>query len=111
MIKRLPSKKVMLLPVSVTLYCAVSKSLSVCCCMPLSNIGNCTVPTSAMLILTRVDCLELSIKAVSIFAKLFLTGKIKNLVGVQIPIMKEVYKPVLKELATHGIEFTEEYSD
>jgi len=46
-----------------------------------------------------------------IFAKLFLTGKIKNLVGVQIPIMKDVYKPVLKELAANGIEFREEYSD
>ena len=45
----------------------------------------------------------------AIFAKLLLTGKIKNLVGVQIPIMKEVYKPVLKELATFGIEFSEEY--
>jgi len=45
----------------------------------------------------------------SIFAKLLLTGKIKNLAGVQIPIMKEVYKPVLKELATFGIEFSEEY--
>jgi saccharopine dehydrogenase-like NADP-dependent oxidoreductase len=45
----------------------------------------------------------------AIFAKLLLTGKIKNLAGVQIPIMKEVYKPVLKELATFGIEFSEEY--
>jgi len=47
----------------------------------------------------------------AIFAKLFLTGKIKNVVGVQIPIMKEVYKPVLKELASFGIEFNETYSD
>jgi saccharopine dehydrogenase-like NADP-dependent oxidoreductase len=47
----------------------------------------------------------------AIFAKLFLTGKIKNLVGVQIPIMKDVYKPVLKELASLGIEFSETYSD
>ncbi len=45
----------------------------------------------------------------AIFAKLLLTNKIKNLVGVQIPIMKEVYKPVLKELTTFGIEFTEDY--
>jgi saccharopine dehydrogenase-like NADP-dependent oxidoreductase len=45
----------------------------------------------------------------AIFAKLFLIGKIKNLVGARIPIMKEVYKPVLKELATFGIEFTESY--
>jgi len=47
----------------------------------------------------------------AIFAKLFLTEKIKNLVGVQIPIMKDVYKPVLKELTSFGIEFTEEYFD
>jgi len=47
----------------------------------------------------------------AIFAKLLLTGKVKNLLGVQIPIMKEVYKPVLKELESFGIEFTEEYSD
>jgi saccharopine dehydrogenase-like NADP-dependent oxidoreductase len=47
----------------------------------------------------------------AIFARFLLTGKIKNLLGVQIPIMKDVYKPVLKELAMHGIEFTETYSD
>jgi saccharopine dehydrogenase-like NADP-dependent oxidoreductase len=47
----------------------------------------------------------------AIFTKLFLTGKIKNLLGVQIPTMKEVYKPVLKELATYGIEFNESYLD
>lgn len=45
----------------------------------------------------------------AIFTKLFLTGKIKNLVGVQIPIMKDVYKPVLKELAELGIDFEESY--
>lgn len=47
----------------------------------------------------------------AIFSKLFLTQKIKNLVGVQIPVMKEVYKPVLKELTQYGIEFTESYLD
>ncbi|MBL7766347.1 MAG: saccharopine dehydrogenase NADP-binding domain-containing protein [Chitinophagaceae bacterium] len=45
----------------------------------------------------------------AIFTKLFLTGKVKNLLGVQIPVMKEVYKPVLKELSTFGIDFTESY--
>lgn len=45
----------------------------------------------------------------AIFTKMFLTGKIKNLVGVQIPVMKEVYKPILKELAEYGIEFEESY--
>jgi saccharopine dehydrogenase-like NADP-dependent oxidoreductase len=47
----------------------------------------------------------------AIFAKLLLTGKFKNILGVQIPIMKEVYKPVLKELGSFGLEFTETYSD
>nr|MBP6315667.1 saccharopine dehydrogenase NADP-binding domain-containing protein [Chitinophagaceae bacterium] len=45
-----------------------------------------------------------------IFTKLFLNGKIKNLLGVQIPIMKEVYKPILKELTEYGIEFDESYN-
>ncbi len=45
----------------------------------------------------------------AIFTKMFLTGKFKNLVGVQIPIMREVYKPVLKELGENGIEFEETY--
>lgn len=45
----------------------------------------------------------------AIFTKLFLTGKIKSLLGVQIPVMKEVYKPVLKELAENGIEFVENF--
>lgn len=45
----------------------------------------------------------------AIFTKLLLTEKIKNLVGVQIPIMKEVYKPILKELTEFGIEFDESY--
>ncbi|MBK7690376.1 MAG: saccharopine dehydrogenase NADP-binding domain-containing protein [Bacteroidetes bacterium] len=46
----------------------------------------------------------------AIFTKLFLNGKIKNLLGVQIPIMKEVYKPILKELTEYGIEFDESYN-
>jgi saccharopine dehydrogenase-like NADP-dependent oxidoreductase len=45
----------------------------------------------------------------AIFTKLFLTKKINNLLGVQIPTMKDVYKPVLKELATYGIEFEEHF--
>ncbi len=47
----------------------------------------------------------------AIFTKLLLTGKIKNLLGVQIPTMKEVYKPVLKELIHYGIDFNESYLD
>jgi DNA-binding PadR family transcriptional regulator len=36
-----------------------------------------------------------------------LKGKIKT-PGVQIPISKEVYEPILKELEAHGIIFSEE---
>lgn len=46
----------------------------------------------------------------AIFTRLFLTGKIKNLLGVQIPITKEVYHPILKELIDFGIEFDEHTS-
>ncbi len=45
----------------------------------------------------------------AILAKRILTeGNIKNLTGVQIPVMPEVYVPVLKELKKLGIEFLEE---
>jgi saccharopine dehydrogenase (NADP+, L-glutamate forming) len=39
-----------------------------------------------------------------IAAKLVLQGKI-NLKGVHLPVTKEIYDPVLSELATMGIEF------
>ncbi len=41
-----------------------------------------------------------------IAARLILNGKI-NLIGLHIPISKEIYQPVLRELAAAGIEFTE----
>ena len=44
----------------------------------------------------------------AIFTKLWLTGEISDLAGVRIPTMKKVYQPVLKELATNGIEFKED---
>lgn len=44
-----------------------------------------------------------------IAAKLILTGEI-NLVGLHIPVLPQVYEPVLKELETHGISFTETHS-
>ncbi len=44
---------------------------------------------------------------VAITSKLILEGKIK-LTGVHLPIMKEVYNPVLEELETFGIKFNEE---
>jgi saccharopine dehydrogenase-like NADP-dependent oxidoreductase len=43
---------------------------------------------------------------VAITAKLILQGKI-SLKGVQIPVLKEVYDPVLSELADYGIKFEE----
>ncbi|APZ46344.1 saccharopine dehydrogenase [Polaribacter reichenbachii] len=43
---------------------------------------------------------------VAIAALKILKGDIKT-PGVQIPITKEVYKPILKELENHGIKFTE----
>jgi len=42
----------------------------------------------------------------AIFVKLVVEGKIKSR-GVQIPVMKEVYEPVLSELEQHGIVFKE----
>jgi len=44
---------------------------------------------------------------VAIVAKMILQGVI-NLKGVQLPIIKEVYDPVLEELKEFGIHFTEE---
>ncbi len=43
----------------------------------------------------------------AIAARLFLTGNL-HLKGVQIPIHKEIYEPVLAELENHGIIFKEE---
>jgi saccharopine dehydrogenase-like NADP-dependent oxidoreductase len=43
----------------------------------------------------------------AIAVKLILTGKL-NLSGVHIPIKKEIYAPILKELEEHGIRFIEE---
>ena len=42
----------------------------------------------------------------AIAVKLILRGKI-NLVGVQVPVIPEIYMPVLEELASLGIKFTE----
>jgi len=41
-----------------------------------------------------------------IAAKMILTGQIK-LEGIHIPTIKEIYEPVLRELALHGIAFSE----
>ena len=41
-----------------------------------------------------------------IAARLILSGKI-NLKGLHIPVSKEIYQPVLRELAAAGLEFTE----
>jgi saccharopine dehydrogenase-like NADP-dependent oxidoreductase len=42
----------------------------------------------------------------AISVKNFLTGKFK-LYGVQIPIVKEIYEPMLEELETYGVKFIE----
>ncbi len=47
---------------------------------------------------------------VAIASLAILNGKI-NTPGVQIPISKEVYEPILKELEVHGIVFTEKETD
>ncbi len=46
----------------------------------------------------------------AIVAKLILQSKI-DLVGVQIPIASQVYEPVLKELKSLGVYFTEHEED
>ena len=43
---------------------------------------------------------------IAICTKMILNGTIK-LTGVHLPILKDVYKPILTELETHGIKFTE----
>ncbi len=43
---------------------------------------------------------------VAIAVKLILTGKITNK-GVQVPIVKDIYEPVMEELAAYGIKFDE----
>lgn len=43
---------------------------------------------------------------IGIFVKLVMTGKISS-TGVNIPVMKEVYEPVLEELKENGVEFKE----
>ncbi len=45
---------------------------------------------------------------IGILAKLILTGKVR-LTGLHIPILPEVYNPVLKELEEHGIRFEERF--
>ena len=45
-----------------------------------------------------------------ILARIILGKRLKMPVGVQIPVMPAVYRPVLNELAHHGIEFFDEQS-
>ena len=44
---------------------------------------------------------------VAIAVKLILTGVITS-TGVKVPVTKDIYEPVLKELKDYGIEFIEE---
>jgi saccharopine dehydrogenase (NADP+, L-glutamate forming) len=43
----------------------------------------------------------------AIAAMLILEKKI-NIVGLHIPVLPQIYEPVLKELELHGLKFTEE---
>jgi saccharopine dehydrogenase (NADP+, L-glutamate forming) len=45
-----------------------------------------------------------------IFVKLVMLGKIKT-TGVNIPVMKQVYDPVLEELKEYGVSFAEKEED
>jgi saccharopine dehydrogenase (NADP+, L-glutamate forming) len=42
----------------------------------------------------------------AIAVDLFLDGKIKE-TGLRLPISKEIYEPILHQLESHGIKFTE----
>ena len=46
---------------------------------------------------------------VAILVKLLLLGKV-SLTGVHIPVMAEIYEPVLEELKEYGIDFIDEYT-
>jgi saccharopine dehydrogenase (NAD+, L-glutamate forming) len=47
---------------------------------------------------------------VAIATKLILTGKITRK-GVQVPIVKDIYEPVMAELDAYGVRFIEEERD
>jgi saccharopine dehydrogenase (NAD+, L-glutamate forming) len=75
---------------------------------------NATLQTSSMVV-TGDDPVDTAMsKAVGlplgIATKMVLTGQIR-LEGVYIPTIKQIYEPVLRELAMHGISFTEKISD
>jgi len=44
---------------------------------------------------------------VAIAVKMILTGQIKE-TGVKIPVKRQIYEPILKELEEYGIKFIEE---
>ena len=46
---------------------------------------------------------------VAILVKLLVLGKV-SLTGVHIPVMAEIYEPVLEELKEYGIDFIDEYT-
>ncbi|HJX72501.1 MAG TPA: saccharopine dehydrogenase C-terminal domain-containing protein, partial [Bacteroidales bacterium] len=73
-----------------------------------------TLQTSSMVVIGDDPVNTAMSKAVGlplgIAAKMVLTGQIK-LEGVYIPTIKEIYEPVLRELATHGIAFREKITN
>lgn len=74
--------------------------------------GTKSVLTSSMVLIGENKTYSAMAKTVGmpmgILAKLVLTGKVQPPVGVCIPNMSAVYKPVLAELEEHGIAFVEE---
>ena len=48
---------------------------------------------------------------VAIATKMILTGEISGLSGIQVPTIKEIYKPVMKELEDYKVKFIEEETE
>src|SRR5665647_1346529 len=86
-IKVLPSKKVMVVPVNVTLNFEVSKSSLVRFLIPRRINGSLSVPTSAILMLIRVLSLAVSIKLESKLVRLFFVWTL-SLAGFKYPSKK-----------------------
>ena len=77
-----------------------------------SKAGNIESGVKSVLIVKGEDSLKTAMAKtvglpIGIAAKLILQKQIQ-LTGLHIPVLKEIYEPVLKELETHGIRFSEE---
>lgn len=75
------------------------------------EIDNCKKQLTSTMVVKGTDQVHTAMSItvgipVAIASKLLLTGKIKAK-GVQLPISKEIYDPVLKELEEYGVKFIE----